>query len=68
MSEWTPVGEKLPDHLDFFLVFCKNRNMIVAKFYPSTKQWWMMGGGRCHEISGGVTHWMLLPLTPENSY
>lgn len=61
MSQWISVNEKLPKELDKYLVFCKNKETCVAKFYPSTQKWWIAN----HEVFGGVTHWMPAPEFPK---
>ena len=65
MNNWISVKESLPNLFERVLVF-GNYGIFTGYLAGSKQQDWIFNP-ESYLVAGGVTHWMYLPESPEDS-
>lgn len=60
VQRWIPVTERLPEPLEYVLVYVSNRDYVEIAYMTIYKEWVGV------EIKSQVTHWMPLPNPPKD--
>lgn len=60
VQRWVPVTERLPEPLEYVLVYVSNRDYVEIAYMTIYKEWVGV------EIKSQVTHWMQLPTPPKD--
>jgi len=60
-QRWIPVSEKLPEKANRVFVYMKNNYIIIATYFINSHVWKNDHGSNI----SNVTHWMVLPVPPE---